>query len=81
VVINYTLSAEAMTTIKIMNNGKEVYSFHRGRSDIAGQNQVSWNLRDSANRAVAPGTYQVEIRAETSNGEVVRKIVPVNVVR
>ncbi len=81
VVVNYTLSTEAMTTIRIVQGGREVYRFHRGRSDEAGENQVTWTLRDSANRAVAPGTYQVEILAETSNGERVRKIVPINVVR
>ena len=36
---------------------------------------------DNANRAVAPGTYRVEILAETPDGERVRKIVPVNVIR
>lgn len=82
VVINYTLSTEAMTTITVRSaNGKEVYRFHRGRADVIGENSVTWALRDSANRAVAPGTYQIEILAETSNGDRVRKIVPINVVR
>ncbi|MBS1709300.1 MAG: hypothetical protein JSS65_11360, partial [Armatimonadetes bacterium] len=60
---------------------KEVYTVSRGRADGTGQNAVTWMLRDSANRAVAPGTYKVEILAETPSGERVRKIVPVNVIR
>jgi 2-keto-3-deoxy-6-phosphogluconate aldolase len=42
---------------------------------------VVWNLRDSANRAVAPGSYTVEILAESESGERVRKFFPVNIVR
>lgn len=82
VVISYTLSTEAMTTVRVLSGGgREVFRFPQSRTATAGENQITWALRDSADRAVAPGTYQVEILAETSNGERVRKIVPVNVVR
>lgn len=81
-VINYTLSGDATTTVRILGaGGKEVYTATRGRADRAGQNSALWALRDNANRAVAPGTYRVEITAETSDGERVRKIVPINVIR
>ena len=80
--INYNLSADATTSVRILAaNGKEVYSASRGRADRAGDNSVVWNLRNNANQAVAPGTYRVEIVAETGNGERVRKIIAVNVVR
>lgn len=80
--INYTLSSDATTTIRILSGtGKEVFAVSRGRADRVGQNSATWAMRDSANRAVAPGTYRVEIMAETVNGERVRKIVPINVVR
>jgi hypothetical protein len=80
--VSYALSADALVTVRILSGtGKEVYAVTRGRADNAGENQVTWNLRDSANRAVAPGTYRVEILAETPNGERVRKMVPINVVR
>lgn len=82
VVVNYALSADALVTVRILSStGKEVYTVTRGRSDSAGENSVTWTLRDNANRAVAPGTYRVEILAETPSGERVRKMVPVNVVR
>ena len=80
--ISYTLSADATTTIRILGaGGREVYTATRGRADVVGQNTATWALRDNANRAVAPGIYRVEITAETSDGERVRKIVPVNVIR
>ena len=80
--ISYTLSADATTTIRILGaNGQEVYTATRGRADVAGENTATWAMRDNANRAVAPGIYRVEITAETTDGERVRKIVPVNVIR
>lgn len=81
-VINYSLSADALVTVRILSStGKEVYMVTRSRADNAGENSATWTLKDNANRAVAPGTYKVEILAETPNGERVRKIVPVNVIR
>jgi hypothetical protein len=80
--ISYALSADALVSVRVLSaSGKEVYTVTRGRADSSGENQVLWNLRDNANRAVAPGTYRVEILAETPDGERVRKIVPVNVIR
>ncbi|MEQ1822543.1 MAG: FlgD immunoglobulin-like domain containing protein [Fimbriimonadaceae bacterium] len=82
VTINYTLGADTTTSIRILSaKGQEVYSISRGRADRAGDNTVTWNLRNSANQAVAPGTYRVEIVAEGTDGNRARKIVPVNVIR
>lgn len=80
--ISYTLSADATTTVRILGaGGREVFTATRGRADAAGENTAQWALRDNANRAVAPGVYRVEITAETTDGQRVRKIVPVNVIR
>lgn len=80
--IRYALSADAMVSVRVLSaSGKEVFTVTRGRADNAGENEVVWSLRDNANRAVAPGQYRVEILAETTDGERVRRIVPVNVVR
>lgn len=81
-VISYTLSGDATTTIRILGSGgREIFTATRGRADRTGENSATWALRDNANRAVAPGIYRVEITAETADGERVRKIVPLNVVR
>lgn len=80
--IAYTLASDATTSIRVLSSsGREVYTVSRGRADRSGENVATWNLRDSANRAVAPGSYRVEILAETENGDRVRKVVPVNVIR
>lgn len=80
--INYTLSNDATTTVRILSgSGKEVFTIARGRADKAGENAATWTLRDNANRAVAPGAYRVEILAETPSGERVRRVVPINVIR
>lgn len=82
VTISYTLSSAAATSVRILaSNGKEVYVASRGRADQAGENTITWTLRDKANRAVAPGTYRAEIVAETTSGERVRKVIAVNVIR
>lgn len=80
--ISYSLSSSATTSIRVLSsNGKEVFTITPGRADNVGQNMATWALKDNANRAVAPGTYRIEIVAETAGGDRVRKIVPVNVIR
>jgi hypothetical protein len=80
--LNYSISTDALVTVRVLSgSGKEVYTISRGRSVSAGENTAVWTLRDNANRAVAPGSYRFEITAETTSGERVRRIVPVNVVR
>ncbi|RYG39391.1 hypothetical protein EON81_01270 [bacterium] len=79
--INYSLTGDATTTVRVLSNGHEIYVATRARAEGAGERSVVWNLRDSANRAVAPGTYTVEITAESASGERVRRFLPVNIVR
>lgn len=80
--ITYSLSGEATTSVRILSaTGKEVYAITRGRADKVGENTVTWSLRDNANRAVAPGSYRVEVVAESTTGERSRRVIPINVVR
>ncbi len=80
--ISYTLSTDATTSVRILSGaGREMYTVSRGRADRAGENTVTWALKDNANRVVAPGSYRVEIIAETASGDRVRKVIPVNVIR
>lgn len=80
--INYTLSAGATVTVRILgSNNREVFTVARGKAASAGENSESWALKDNANRQVAPGVYRVEIVATTPEGDNVRRIVPINVVR
>jgi hypothetical protein len=80
--IAYALGSDATTTIRVLNNkGAEQAILASGRSSRAGQNEIAWNLRDAANRSVAPGTYRVEIVVEGADGERMRKVVLITVVR
>jgi hypothetical protein len=79
--IRYTLSSDSTTTVRILSGGREVSMLARARADKSGQNNIVWNLRDSANRAVAPGPYTVEITAESTEGERVRRFFPINIIR
>jgi len=79
--INYSLSGDASTTVRILSGGREVYGLSRDRQSKAGENTLVWNLRDNANRSVAPGPYLIEITAESESGERVRKLYPVTVIR
>ena len=80
--LNYSLGATATTTIRILSpSGQQVMILASGRADNVGQNEVVWNLRDQANRSVAPGTYRAEIVVEGADGERVRKVTPVVVTR
>ena len=82
VAISYTLGVAATTSIQIVNSaGTAIFTVTSGRADSAGINSVVWNLRDNANRQVAPGKYQVLILASTPDGQTARRSVPVNVVR
>lgn len=80
--ISYTLTNDATTSIRILSStGREVYAISRGRADKSGENTVTWSLRDNANRAVAPGSYRIEVVAESSTGDRSRRVIPINVVR
>lgn len=80
--LNYTLGSDATTTVRILGaTGREVMTLRSGRADKAGPNEVIWNMKDQANRAVAPGTYRAEIIAEGADGERVRKITPIVITR
>ncbi|HLK15918.1 MAG TPA: hypothetical protein VKT78_14025 [Fimbriimonadaceae bacterium] len=80
--IHYTLGVAATTSIQITNAaGTPIYTVISGRADTVGENTVVWNLRDNANRQVAPGKYNLLIRASTPDGNTATRNVPVNVIR
>lgn len=79
--ISYVLASNATVSVAILQNGRVIYNAVQGRAASAGTNTATWNLRDAANRAVAPGLYQVQITAEGANGERVYRTFPVTVTR
>jgi hypothetical protein len=80
--INYSLTAAATTSIRILSaSNSEVYTISSGRAENGGNSSVTWNLRDNANRNVAPGAYRVEIVAESTDGTRQRAFAILNVTR
>lgn len=80
--VSYSLSTDANVTVRVLSNlNKEINTISMNKPVSSGQNTATWTLRDSANRTVAPGQYNIEIVAETLTGERVRRIVPVTISR
>jgi hypothetical protein len=79
--VTYALATDATVSVQVLSNGRAIYQAVAARADHAGSNSATWNLRDSANRQVAPGQYQIEIVAEGADGQRVRRTVPVTVTR
>jgi hypothetical protein len=79
--IQYSLSADAMVTVRILGTTGKTIANLDSRSRSAGANAVSWNGRNTNGVAVAPGVYMVEITAETASGERARTTTPVTVTR
>ncbi len=81
VVVNYVLAADATVSVRVLSNGRAIYQSVAGRADHAGSNAATWNLRDAANRQVAPGLYTIEVTAEGADGQRVHRTIPVTVTR
>jgi len=79
--IAYVLASDATVSVRVLQNGKSIYQAISGRADRAGTNTATWTLRDSANRQVAPGLYQIEVTAEGADGQRVHRTIPVTVTR
>lgn len=80
--ISYELSAAAQTSAVIQLNGRTVrHLAQNGRATDSGVTQLVWDYKDDSGRALAGGTYTLQITAQTSEGERTRSIVPITVVR
>jgi hypothetical protein len=81
VTVSYVLGSEATVSVRVLQNGRAIYQAVTARSDQPGTSTATWPLRDSANRQVAPGVYQIEVTAEGADGNRVHRTIPVTVVR
>jgi hypothetical protein len=81
VTVSYVLASSATVSVRILQTGRVIYQAVSGRSVTAGTNTATWALRDSANRLVAPGTYQIEVIAEGADGSRVNRTIPIVITR
>lgn len=63
--INYTVSSDVTTTVKIMQDGKLIKTIVNGANQSEGAQSTIWNLK-VANKKVASGWYKAEVTV--SNG-------------
>ncbi len=71
--IGYNISQEANVEVAVLSaTGRQIAIVGNTRAVGVGDNRAVWNGRDSAGRAVPAGTYMVQIKAVTSEGETTR---------
>jgi len=71
--ITFTLSAPAMSTVRVLNiAGRNVRTIEQGRSRPAGVSQVIWDGRGEAGTRAPNGTYLVLVEAAATDGSKVR---------
>lgn len=75
--IGYNLSQEANVEVAILSaSGRQIATVGATRAVSSGDNRAVWSGRDNAGRAVPAGTYMVQIKAVTTDGEVTRVAQP-----
>lgn len=68
--VKYTLNDDAYTTIKVKNSsGTVVRTLMSNSLKSKGTYSVSWNLKDSKGRIVAPGKYKFEVYCKNNKEE------------
>lgn len=79
--IGFTLSTPAQCVVQVLTADGRQVSTVTSRSGVTGDVQVVWNGRDAGGRSVPAGTYLLQVRATTADGEAVRVIQPFALVR
>lgn len=79
--ISFTISADASYDVNVLSASGKVMATVGSRAASAGSVRLVWNGRDSSGRSLPAGTYLVQVRARTSDGEAVRVIQPFALVR
>ena len=82
VVITYQLSAPASVSAEIVNiAGRPVRALVAGREAPTGQNTLVWDGRNGGGVAAPAGTYLLHLTARSPDGEAVKRLCPISVVR
>jgi flagellar hook assembly protein FlgD len=81
-VLTYTLSGPAMVAATVLGlTGRPVRSVVPGRAAPAGLQTHTWEATDDSGRPLPNGTYLVEVTAVADDGQQVRAVRPVTVMR
>jgi len=79
--IGFTLSGDATYDVKILNVTGKLINTVATRSAGAGDVNLVWSGKDSAGRNIPAGTYLVQIRAVSADGESVKVVQPFVILR
>jgi len=79
--ISFTMTTDATYDVTVLTSAGKVMSSVASRAASAGDVRLVWNGRDSAGRSLPAGTYLIQVRAQTADGEAVRVIQPFALVR
>ncbi len=76
--IQFSISRAAQVNVEVLGlNGRSLATVAPSRAVTAGQNQMVWNGRDAAGRALPSGVYTLVINAVTESGQTTRLTYPV----
>jgi len=79
--ISFNLSTSAQVEANVLSAGKLVRRLTSGASRSAGIQQITWDGRDANGIALPAGSYMVEVKAVSADGQVVRSMVPITLTR
>lgn len=79
--VDFTLSTLAQCEVKVLGADGRPVGLVTSRAGMSGNVHLVWNGKDAAGRSVPAGTYLMQIRAVTDDGEAVRVIQPFALVR
>ncbi len=79
--ISFSLSASAQVEVNVFSGGKLVRRLTGGTTRSAGIQQITWDGRDANGVALPTGSYLLEVKAVSGDGQVARSSVPVTLVR
>jgi hypothetical protein len=79
--IGFSLSSDATYEVRILNAAGGSVGTVATRAAGAGDVRLVWNGKDSGGRAVASGTYLLQIKATGTDGDSVKVVQPFAVVR
>ncbi len=81
-IIGFNLTGDATYEVKVLNAaGTSIGTIATRAAAGGGDVSVIWNGRDGSGKSVASGTYLVQVRATTTEGDSVKAIQPFTVVR
>ena len=82
VTVGFSLSQGATIDARIHSaNGHTIRTLTSGRAAASGSNALMWDTKTDSGISVPTGAYLIEVSAKTTDGDAVRVILPVTVVR